>query len=463
MRHAMPLLLSVSFLLVGCQDVDTGTPAQSAQMATGRSGARHTRYATLAIWRRLEWDAKMLMEDVETHAHRRSVESLQPLEDRLQSAKLRLSHVEELLRERKTVGPKTIDSVSGQHLDTIRNELPYLLERLNEIELRLDHLAERRSADVARFESLREKYREHLLKGAAAEGIPDKALYADDAVVLYVQAYATSAQVLRVRLCIGLIEPRLSHEELSQRRGNPPRTWRADRAPISLLLHDDRYRRILVCDKMGTPIGSPVSASVSHGRPRSSNAAVVELVFENVTSLDKGPLEAVIEKDSFYNREEAHVYADIVKEPPQDMRYASAGAAAGSSTSTFMSRVAAIACKRTGSHLAVPVTLDIHGELVETELVLDTGASITVVPRSVYVRGNAKPIETLPRRRLLTVGGPVTAYIDQIGISTSAYSKETVIAISDTDARLLGANYFEGSVFTVDLDRESVYIHPKSP
>ncbi len=173
-------------------------------------------------------------------------------------------------------------------------------------------------------------------------------------------------------------------------------------------------------------------------------------------------MKVVIEKDSFYNREDATVYAQITEKSAEDTPSAPAPSVTRSTGSTFMSRVVAIPCKRAGPHLMVPVSLDIHGRLVETELLLDTGASITLVPRSVYVRGNAKPIESLPRRKLQTVGGYVTACIDQIGISTAGYSRATAVAISDADSQLLGANYFEGSVFTIDLEGESVYVHPKS-
>ncbi len=87
---------------------------------------------------------------------------------------------------------------------------------------------------------------------------------------------------------------------------------------------------------------------------------------------------------------------------------------------------------------------------------------MTLIPRSIYEQGNAKPISSLGVREFQTVGGTVTAHIDRLGISTTVCSKETYVGISDSPVRLLGADYFEGTIFTVDADNESIYLHSRS-
>ena len=119
-----------------------------------------------------------------------------------------------------------------------------------------------------------------------------------------------------------------------------------------------------------------------------------------------------------------------------------------------------IQCQRAGMHLKVPVTLDIHGVKIKTHMILDTGASVTVLAKSVYSRGIAKPLDSLPQIRMKTANGMITCPVDTLQISTSTYTKKIPVALTSDSTSLLGANYFAGRRITMDLKNECIYIHP---
>jgi hypothetical protein len=119
-----------------------------------------------------------------------------------------------------------------------------------------------------------------------------------------------------------------------------------------------------------------------------------------------------------------------------------------------------IRCQRVGMHLKVPVTLDIHGVEIKTDMILDTGASVTVLAKSVYSQGLAKPLDSLPRIRMKTANGFITCPVDTLQISTLAYTNKIAVALTNDSTSLLGANYFAGHRITMDLKNECLYIHP---
>jgi hypothetical protein len=119
-----------------------------------------------------------------------------------------------------------------------------------------------------------------------------------------------------------------------------------------------------------------------------------------------------------------------------------------------------IHCRRAGMHLKVPVRLDIHGVEVKCSMLLDTGASLTVLAKSVYNRGLARPLGSLRSIRLKTANGPMTCALDTLRVITVAYSRTIPVALTNDSMSLLGANYFAGYRITIDLDRECIYVHP---
>lgn len=124
-------------------------------------------------------------------------------------------------------------------------------------------------------------------------------------------------------------------------------------------------------------------------------------------------------------------------------------------------KVKVILCQRKGMYLQVPVRLDVHGVSVKTMMVLDTGASVTVLAKSVYHRGVARPMRKLKTLRLKTASGSMTCPVDTLKVSTSAFTRSVPVALTNDSVSLLGANYFAGHRITIDLERECIYVHPK--
>lgn len=451
----------VSLNVVGCRSNDTAVLVKT--QASEDPEVENIRAPFFwHRWDSLRFSVTQLEWDVRLHGEGASGGSLQSYSKLLQALKERVTQTQAALSQQESISATAEFSVQ-QVLATVRKQMPDVIASLEETGMRLKRLSERQGVDASRSEAKRQKYREHLLQGIASQDIAKEALYVDDAVVIYAQAYAPSTKTLSIQLCAGLIEPRPSYEELSDRRGESrpkvPGFEAFDRMQIDFGLKGERLDGVFVYDHEGRSIGNPGSVS----RETSASTAVVQLGFEDTASPAKAPFKIVLDKNAFFNCEEAVLCIPTVSNQPGPVIAHRTGQSdPANPSSNFMSRVAVIACKRAGSHLMVPVSLDIHGRSIQTEFLLDTGASLTLVPRSIYTRGNAKPIDSLPTRQLQAVGGSVTVHIDQVRISIQGYSRERSVAISDSDLPLLGADYFEGSVFTVDLEGESIYLHMRS-
>jgi len=119
-----------------------------------------------------------------------------------------------------------------------------------------------------------------------------------------------------------------------------------------------------------------------------------------------------------------------------------------------------IRCQRENMHLKVPVQVNINGVEVKTAMLLDTGASVTVLSKSVYNRGLARPMADLKTMRLTTANGPITCPVDTLRVSTAAYARSIPVVLTDSSMSLLGADYFAGHRLTIDLEKERIYVHP---
>ena len=225
----------------------------------------------------------------------------------------------------------------------------------------------------------------------------------------------------------------------------------------------DLENQIRLVDEQGVELGSPVE--IEYDRLHTVDGLIVTLAYERRLDASNTPGKLLIEPFIFKNKEpisltipfepnEHHIdrgfeTADLLSSSPFDDAHQVNG------------QMKMIRCQRVGMHLKVPVTLDIHGVKIRTSMILDTGASMTVLPKSLYNRGIAKPLDSLARIRMKTANGFITCPVDRLTISTSAYTKTISVALANDSTSLLGANYFSDRRITMDLNNECIYIHPE--
>jgi len=219
---------------------------------------------------------------------------------------------------------------------------------------------------------------------------------------------------------------------------------------------------ISLVDQQNRDLGPP--QAIQYDRLHSLDGLIVTMAFVRDPTSERTPIQLRIKPSPLGNAEPVALAVPPEQESKrlaqaleQDMLLGSALSDDSPSTDT---EIQVIRCQRENMHLMVPVNVNIHGVEVKTAMLLDTGASVTVLSKSVYKRGLARHVTELKTMRLTTGNGPVTCPVDTLRVSTTAYARRIHVALVDGSTSLLGANYFADRRFTVDLDRECIYVHP---
>lgn len=109
--------------------------------------------------------------------------------------------------------------------------------------------------------------------------------------------------------------------------------------------------------------------------------------------------------------------------------------------------------RREGNHLFLPVKFKSGEQALTHECLLDTGASLTTIPKSLL------HIETKESRMFETANGRVRSPVADSIVTVGDISKNIKIALSaDVNTSLLGANFFESFVYTIDLENSAIYL-----
>jgi hypothetical protein len=215
-------------------------------------------------------------------------------------------------------------------------------------------------------------------------------------------------------------------------------------------------------DDQGRRLGSPVEST--YDRLPSVHGLIVTLAYKHPFAEDRDPVAFVMQNESVEHR--APIVLALSRPTDEgaqarllnDQEYRSLTTA--QQTPTPLQQTQVIACRRVGRHLKVPVQLDIHGVIVPTTMILDTGSTMTVLPKALYNQGLAKPLDSLRTVQTRTANGILTCPVDRVGVSTSAFGKAMPVLLINSSMALLGTDYFSGYRFTVDLDQEHIVVHP---
>jgi hypothetical protein len=226
-----------------------------------------------------------------------------------------------------------------------------------------------------------------------------------------------------------------------------------DNPADSIQLHDSR----------GKKLGKP--QEVTYDRLPSVNGLIVSLAYRWLADKGQRPAVLVIDRQVFMNQE---LISLVLPDPHHEAAFF--GKALLDDTSLTLkdtepeeqppTRELIIPCQRIGNHLKVPMTVDIHGVVVNTAMILDTGASVTVLPKAVYDRGLSKPLDGLPTVQLQTANGMMTCPVDRLSLTTAGYTKTIPVALTAGGMSLLGADYFAGHSMTLDLERQCIVLNP---
>ncbi|MDP3297991.1 MAG: retropepsin-like aspartic protease [Thermodesulfovibrionia bacterium] len=307
-------------------------------------------------------------------------------------------------------------------------------ERFKQSQYQFQLLKDQYLADTRKKDARRKFYKEHILKGIDDIGINSEYIFSNESSIGIIESLYYFQK--RIYLTVKLIVLPHSH------------------ASIEDFHLYDKY-----IGHLGSPEDKSNSWLYDYRDESEPNVYIYKRVFSSENIHKNGELKIILH-GSNVNYEKTLKYAelDYGKTIPvsnddfskRDIK-----------EKDFVSEITKIQGKRKGNHLLLPVRLDIHGDEIDTELLLDTGASITTIPYDLYKRGNPISLTDLKKEQFQTANGIVIAYIDRFKLKTSAYTKEIEVAIINNDVSLLGANYFEGNVYTIDLTNECIYIHPK--
>ena len=329
------------------------------------------------------------------------------------------------------------------------------LAKLDSLVRETDRRVERRGSEYTqqrRQYELRKRQRFAELQSEREEkGLTDQHYYADENITIGLTIVDVTLRHVLVTLEAYANEPATS---VSDAIRPPPK------AGLSSAKGLEDYVNLI--DQQDRSLGPP--QEVHYDRLYSLDGLVVTMAFVRDPVSERTPIQLRIARSALGNAGPITLTVPADHEPERVARALEGNllrqAAQADGPASTDSEVQVILCRREGMHLMVPVQVNIHGVEVKTAMLLDTGASVTVLSKSAYNRGLARPLAELESMRLTTTNGPVTCPVDTLRVSTSAYARSVPVALTNGSRSLLGANYFAGRRFTIDLDRACIYVHP---
>lgn len=119
-----------------------------------------------------------------------------------------------------------------------------------------------------------------------------------------------------------------------------------------------------------------------------------------------------------------------------------------------------VECKKRMGHLYVPVKLSGSRGKFETELMFDSGATITAIPAYLYNSLETKS----PKKRdtFSTAAGEKEMDVSELDIEIAGIKRRTEVAVaSGIDDGVVGLNFFRGYNYIIDMQKNKIYFWEK--
>jgi len=109
--------------------------------------------------------------------------------------------------------------------------------------------------------------------------------------------------------------------------------------------------------------------------------------------------------------------------------------------------------RRQGSQLFLRVNIEANGGNYLCECLVDTGATMTTVAKAQV------PLQPTDRNEFTTANGQISMPFAKAAVTVGDITKEIGVAVAPTlRVNLLGANFFEDFVYTIDLENSAIYL-----
>ena len=113
-------------------------------------------------------------------------------------------------------------------------------------------------------------------------------------------------------------------------------------------------------------------------------------------------------------------------------------------------------------HIFIPVIVAGEYGSYETIMMLDTGASMTVISLELAQKTGHEDLNEISRRTFSTVKGLISCPIVQREIIVcDTYKKQAVAVNLEDDSNLLGMDFFESREYIIDNTSKCIYIWNK--
>ena len=115
-----------------------------------------------------------------------------------------------------------------------------------------------------------------------------------------------------------------------------------------------------------------------------------------------------------------------------------------------------VQCQAIEGHLVVP--MDVAG--VSCQALLDTGASMTLVPRDIAASTGQTSISNARRESFRTANGLISCAVVTRTVDVGGFRREIEVAVDEGDdpISLLGVNFFEGLHYVVDFQNSCIHL-----
>jgi predicted aspartyl protease len=113
-------------------------------------------------------------------------------------------------------------------------------------------------------------------------------------------------------------------------------------------------------------------------------------------------------------------------------------------------------------HIFIPVTVVGEYGSCETIMMLDTGASMTVISLELAQKTGHEDLNNISRRTFSTANGLMTCPIVQREIVIGDLEKKQAVAVNlEDDSNLLGVDFFESREYIIDSTSKCIYVWNK--